>query len=102
VSGETPGIWAQLTCGLCGITDPDVRPSFVRWAKAHVAELGLFQDMPRCLDRDACRARLEAKGGTWRVAPRNEENAESFERGLDRPPPAIQRRRRRSPAGARP
>lgn len=63
-------------CGLCGNpTRGEVDVSLVRWARPVLGKL--FDWMPRCVDRDACRDRVEARpGGVWQVADRRSDVVE--------------------------
>lgn len=69
----------SYACLLCGHTDAEVRMGLVRWADP--AENGrVFDAIPRCTDRIACRARVEdenhepwplvdASRATWDAKP---------------------------------
>jgi len=52
-------------CKLCGNTKAtEVRVSLARWR--HPAD-GLFDAIPRCVNRTACRERCVAQGDDWPV-----------------------------------
>ena len=53
------------TCLLCGTTSLDVKVGLIRWREPIGRDV--FTSAPRCLDRPACRARLEAAGEVWDV-----------------------------------
>lgn len=59
----------QGRCELCGRIDHDVVPRHVRWTDVEARRRGVpWADIvPRCPDRQACRARVEAAGGTWPI-----------------------------------
>lgn len=47
-------------CFLCGVTSDQVRPGL-----ACYREDGRFDHVDRCIDHQACRARVEANGNHW-------------------------------------
>lgn len=53
------------TCLLCGHESHDVRVGLVEWKDPVGSER--FSSIPRCQNRRACRARLEAIGDEWPV-----------------------------------
>jgi len=51
-------------CAICGNTDRrDLRYALAHWREA--APGMAYEHVARCLDRDACRARVESQDGTW-------------------------------------
>jgi hypothetical protein len=57
-----------MSCALCGVEGPQVRPSLVEWAdpepqddKPHER----FSSIPRCADTKDCRQRVEQVGDEW-------------------------------------
>lgn len=52
------------SCAICGHTDSrDLRYALAHWK---VAPPGMaYEHVARCLDRDACRARVTAVGDVW-------------------------------------
>lgn len=59
------GPWACLLCGDAPADPRDVRMALVRWVEPDAERR--FSSVPRCIDRAACRARVEAAGGAWEV-----------------------------------
>ena len=54
-----------MACLLCGNPKPsEVRVSLARWRDP---AQGMFSAIPRCIDRKACRARVEALGDEYEV-----------------------------------
>lgn len=51
------------TCVLCGATGSDVRMRLVHWRDAPPGMS--YSHVPRCEDRQACRARVEDQGEPW-------------------------------------
>jgi hypothetical protein len=60
----------NLSCALCGISGPQVRPFLVEWAEP----IGnrRFDVMPRCSDVAECRARVEQQGEPWPLVETDE------------------------------
>jgi hypothetical protein len=56
----------KQTCLLCGIEDHDVTVSLVEWAKP--IDKQRWSAIPRCRDREGCRARVGGNGDPWEVA----------------------------------
>lgn len=57
--------WSEpRRCVLCGNTDHrDLRVALVHWRDG---EPGMaYEHVPRCIDHDACRARVAANGELW-------------------------------------
>lgn len=56
-------------CVLCDRVDHDVQPRHVRWTDVEQRRRGVpwVDVVLRCPDRQACRARVEAAGGTWPI-----------------------------------
>lgn len=54
-----------MSCALCGDTSPQVRVGLVEWIDP--LEEQRFSAVPRCVDRKACRERVEASGEKWEV-----------------------------------
>lgn len=66
----------KLACILCGQRDEDVRMALVRWAQP-VGDR-VFEAIPRCPDRLACRTRVEdANGEVWPLIDASRETFES-------------------------
>lgn len=59
----------RLCCDLCGREDHDVKVRLVRWADAVVeaARQPPWENVARCPDYQACRARVESKGERWPI-----------------------------------
>jgi hypothetical protein len=56
-----------LACVVCGQESHDVRMALIEWR--HPLDGGaVFDFVPRCADRTACRSRCEAMGEDWPVA----------------------------------
>lgn len=54
-----------MTCLLCGNPRPtEVRVSLARWRDPGQ---GMFSTIPRCIDRAACRRRVEENGDEYEV-----------------------------------
>lgn len=53
------------TCVLCGHEARDVSVGLVAWQKPVGRER--FSAVPRCIQLDACRKRVEANGDAWEV-----------------------------------
>lgn len=58
-------------CELCN-TDQRVSVSLVRWK---IGDKVQYDNLPRCVDRAACRARVEARGEEWMVLVDDREGA---------------------------
>lgn len=58
-----------VRCDLCGRTSHDVRERVVAWTEAVQQATGQpkWDSVNRCPDFQACRATVEADGGTWPV-----------------------------------
>lgn len=54
-----------MACALCGTEDHDVSVALVEWRLPIDSER--FSAVPRCKDREACRARVQASGEEWEV-----------------------------------
>jgi len=54
------------TCALCRTADRNVRTGLIEWREP-IDNLR-FEALPRCVDRVACRARVEARGERWPAA----------------------------------
>lgn len=57
---------AMHACALCGIESHDVTIRLVEWRVP--VDGHRFDAVPRCKDREACRARVEALGEEWEAA----------------------------------
>ena len=55
-------------CVLCGNT-ANVRNGLVQWADALPGMR--YEHVARCVDREACRARVQSEGKPWPVVERN-------------------------------
>lgn len=55
----------KSACLLCGLEDHDVQMGLVSWSNP--IDRQKYAAMPRCKDRAACRARVEANGDRWEV-----------------------------------
>lgn len=53
------------TCLLCGHEGPDVRVGLAAWKKPIDGEV--FTSIPRCVDKTACRDRVEADSQEWEL-----------------------------------
>ena len=51
-------------CGICNATDVPIRHGLVAWKEP---VFGKYEDVDRCIDVDACRARVEAAGDRWPI-----------------------------------
>lgn len=58
----------HLSCVLCGDTSPNVRTGLIAWQQPIGRDV--FTSAPRCTDKVACRARVEALGEAWEVMDR--------------------------------
>jgi hypothetical protein len=56
---------ADRTCLICGDLSLDVRTQLVEWRDPVGGRR--YEAIPRCIDRTACRSRVEAQGETWPV-----------------------------------
>ena len=58
-----------VRCDLCGTASHDVRERLVAWTEAvqRAANLPTWDSVNRCPDYQACRRRVEERGGTWPV-----------------------------------
>lgn len=54
------GTPAHLRCDLCGELSLDVRSGLACYEHG-------FERIDRCTDHQACRVRVEAAGGTWKL-----------------------------------
>ena len=61
------------TCDLCGATDQPIRHGLVAWREPVFGHN--FDDVDRCLDLAACKARVAAKGEPWPVVDTSREKA---------------------------
>ena len=52
------------TCELCNATDTPIRHGLVAWRQP---VFGRYEDIDRCTDVEACRARVLAKGEPWPI-----------------------------------
>lgn len=60
----------QVQCDLCGRRDHEVKERLVAWTddvRRATANLPEWDSVNRCPDFQACRARVEERGGTWPV-----------------------------------
>jgi len=48
----------------------EIKVSLVDWLEPDPLTGRIFEDLPRCVDREACRARVEAAGASWEVRDR--------------------------------
>lgn len=55
----------RLPCLLCGNSSHDVKVGLVSWRNP--VDNQRYASIPRCVDRIACRARVEANGDEWEV-----------------------------------
>ena len=53
----------NLSCALCGISGPQVRPFLVEWAEPIGSKR--FDSLPRCTDVAECKQRVEQQGESW-------------------------------------
>ena len=56
-----------LSCALCGVDGPQVRPALVEWAVPETSDTPKtrFSSIPRCTDVADCRQRVEQVGDEW-------------------------------------
>jgi len=59
-------------CELCGATDVLLRHGLVAWRSP---VFGPFEDVDRCVDIEACKARVKASGDEWPVIDTSREKA---------------------------
>lgn len=52
-----------LQCELCYVTDADVKIGLAWYRDVELGQA--IQSIARCLDGDACRSRVEARGERW-------------------------------------
>jgi hypothetical protein len=55
----------DLSCALCGHTDPYVKVGLVEWREPIDGQR--WSAVARCLDRKTCRERVEAAGEPWEL-----------------------------------
>jgi len=55
----------ETTCLICGANGNDVRVGLVSWRNPVDGQR--YSAIPRCIDRLACRSRVEANGDEWEV-----------------------------------
>lgn len=58
-----------VRCDLCGRAGHDIRERLVEWTETVMKRSGQprWDSVNRCPDYQACRARVEDRGGTWPV-----------------------------------
>ena len=59
----------NLTCLLCGIAGPQVRPRLIEWAEPIGSKR--FEVLPCCTDSRECRQRVQQLGEVWPLALRS-------------------------------
>lgn len=54
-------------CGICNAIGVPIRHGLVAWKEPI---FGKYEDIDRCVDEDACRARVEESGEPWPIEER--------------------------------